>query len=288
VAQLIPVRTFRRRLKKELKNKEFAKAYAEEREKVKRSINMVDSLGDRMKKYESTFAHSFVHRTPLIIRVDGQHFHSFTRGFQRPFDGVLMASMVEGAMDTAKSMQGFKLGYIQSDEASFMLTDFDAIQTQGWFNYEVNKIVSSAASMMTINFYNRLLQNAAEHNCDLSEDQHYRFGLPTFDARAFNIPLDDAANYFVWRNRDWLRNSLQMYCQSIFSHKELLGKNSSDMHEMLHKLGRNWATDLTPRQKNGTLLVRSPGHLNGIEEQTNITASYDVLFDIINRTLAKE
>jgi hypothetical protein len=60
------------------------------------------------------------------------------------------------------------------------------------------------------------------------------------------------ANYFLWRAKDWERNSLTMYASGFFSHKQLHSKTKQDRHDMLHSIGKNWATDVDERSKNGT------------------------------------
>lgn len=206
---------------------------------------MSDSLGDRIKRYERSYNQTLTPRTPVMIRVDGRAFHTLTRHLQKPFDPRLMSAMVFATIDTAKEMQGFKLGYVQSDEATFLLTDYDQLETQGWFGYELNKVVSLSASLFTAHF-NR-------HFPELWPE----FGkIAAFDGRAFNIPAEDAPNAFIWRQRDWERNSLQMLAQHYFSHKALQNKGKREMHEMLHNIEVNWATDLSPRQKNGTWVLR--------------------------------
>jgi tRNA(His) 5'-end guanylyltransferase len=204
-----------------------------------------DSLGDRIKKYEAACQYRYPPRQPLIIRVDGRAFHTFTRHCRKPFDPYLMASMKMAMSETAKEMMGFKLAYHQSDEVTFLLTDYDKLTTEGWFGYEVNKVISLAASTFTAHF-NSL------HNP--SEGLHP--GRPaTFDARAFVVPAEDAANVFIWRQRDWERNSVSMLAQAHFSHKQLHGKKIRDMHDMLHEKGINWA-ECSPAEKNGTFLLR--------------------------------
>lgn len=203
----------------------------------------MDSLGDRIKGYEKVSKHRLVKGVPVMIRVDGRAFHTFTKGFDKPFDEKLMIAMVDAAGYVASNMQGFKFGYVQSDEATFVLTDYDRIETQGWFNYNHSKIVSLSAALMTAHF-----------NLDMYDSIGSK--IPIFDSRAFNIPREDVVNGILWRMKDWERNSIQMYAQSLFSHKELQGKSKSDIHEMLHKIGKNWTTDLTPRQRNGTLLIK--------------------------------
>jgi len=201
---------------------------------------MPDSLGDRIKRYERAGQFHYPPRQPLIIRVDGRAFHTFTRGFDKPFDHYLMEAMVYAMEKTAKDMMGFKLAYHQSDEVTFLLTDYDRLTTQGWFDYEVNKVVSLAASTFTA-WFARMFSA--------------KFGVATFDARAFTVPAEDVPNVFIWRQRDWERNSVSMLAQAHFSHKELHGKKVPDMHDMLHGIGINWA-DLSLAEKNGTFLLR--------------------------------
>lgn len=196
-------------------------------------------IGDRIKAYEAASNYRLTPNSCVFIRVDGKAFHTFTRGMARPFDHRLMRTMVEAAVETARGMQGFKLGYVQSDEATFLLTDFDTHDTAGWFGYEVNKLVSISASTMTMHF-NRLFSERP---------------TAVFDSRAFVVPQPDAPNVFVWRQMDWERNSLQMLAHAHFSHRELHGKGRRDMHDMLMlERGVNWA-ELSSQEKNGTFIL---------------------------------
>ena len=218
----------------------------------------MDSLGDRIKGYEKNFSNTAVKRMPLMIRVDGKAFHTFTKGMQKPFDHTLISAMVAAAIDVAKQMQGFKVAYIQSDEATFCITDYDSIETEGWFGYKIQKIVSISAAIMSVAF-----------NKHFETDKS-----PIFDSRAFTIPVDDVVNAFLWRAKDWERNSLQMYARSFFSHKELHKKNKDDIHEMLYSIDKNWTTDLTEQEKNGTFLINTN---DGIVERNDIAPTYSNL-----------
>jgi tRNA(His) guanylyltransferase len=208
---------------------------------------MGDNLGNRIKAYEAVTQHRLLPNTPLFVRVDGKAFHTWTKGCDKPFDQAVMNTMVLAARDTAADMQGFKLAYVQSDEATFMLTDFDTHQTQAWFANELSKIVSISASTFTARFNQHYYgKNARAIN-----------NPAMFDARAFNVPLHDAANVFVWRQKDWLRNSVQMLARAYFSPRQMFGKKIPDLHEMLHSVGVNWATDITAQERNGTF-IRPP------------------------------
>lgn len=219
---------------------------------------MHDSLGDRIKSYEAAYQHRLTPKSSLLIRVDGKAFHTWTKGLDRPFDAKLIEAMQLAAIRTAHEMQGFKLAYIQSDECTFLLRDTDTYQTQGWFGYEVNKVVSVSASLFTA-WFNKVMRNPYT-------------GLPAvFDSRAFIVPDTDVPNVFVWRQKDWARNSLSMLARSHFSHKALAGKKLSEVHEMLHGVGVNWA-QLDPVLKNGTFIDRALRKHHDVWDYDAITA----------------
>lgn len=200
---------------------------------------MTQSIGDRMKRYEAVYDHHLTPRSPVIVRVDGKAFHTLLSGANKPFDIHFMSAMMHAAQETASDMQGFKLAYVQSDECTFCLTDYDKLSTNGWFDYSVNKIVSISAATFTA-YFNSFWGGSK---------------LGVFDSRAFVIPVEDAPNVFVWRQKDWLRNSVQMLTRAHFSHKECHGKKIEDMHEMLYTKGVNWA-NLMPAAKNGSFITR--------------------------------
>jgi len=200
---------------------------------------MHDALGSRMKGYyESRYQTHLPRRTNVIIRIDGKAFHTYTKNLVRPFDTVLIADMIETCKKLCKEIQGCKVGYVQSDEISLLLTDYTKLTTDVWFDGNVQKIVSVSASMATV-FFNQLRKN----------------NTACFDSRVFTIPeKEEVANYFVWRTQDAVRNSVQSLAQSVFSAKQLNKKNISQLHEMLYTKGINW-NDLQTSQKQGTVLT---------------------------------
>jgi tRNA(His) guanylyltransferase len=204
---------------------------------------MPDALGDRIKRYEHVTDYHLTPRSPVFIRVDGKSFHTYTRHLEKPFDLRLVGAMVHATQQTARQMTGFKLAYTQSDEASFLITDYDNLDSQGWFDYELSKIISVTASAFTAYFNQAMAETTVMS------------GPAMFDARAFVVPESDVANVFLWRQKDWARNSIQMLARAHFSHKELLGKKHAEIHEMLFTKGVNWA-HLDDQLKNGTYVTR--------------------------------
>lgn len=225
-------------------------------------------LGDRMKTYEYVSRYYLTRRTPVIIRVDGKTFHTLLKRTEKPFDDVFLSIMQESAQFLSEEIQGFKLAYIQSDEASFLLTDYDKIDSQGWFDYNLSKMISISAAKMSSIFSRLSLQREVKIE-----------GMGLFDSRVFNIPKEEVANYFLWRAKDWQRNSLNMYARSFFSHKQLMNKNSLDIHEMLYNIGKNWAMDIDPQLKNGSWLIKGQGW------RYDILPSYKDINKVVNPLL---
>lgn len=202
---------------------------------------MTESLGDRMRgNYESRMQLSLIRRMPVIIRLDGRCFHTLTRHCEKPFDDGLADCMANTSLFLCSEIQGVKCAYLQSDEMSFLLADFDTLATMAWFDYNIQKVVSVSASLASVKFSELWGQSAC------------------FDSRVFNIPKEEVANYFVWRQKDWIRNSVAMLAQAHFSHKQLHKMGQSDMHEMLHEKGVNW-NDLEPKWKNGQFIEKNDG-----------------------------
>lgn len=202
---------------------------------------MKDSIGDRMKaNYENRTRFFLPRRTYTVIRIDGKAFHTYTRGLQTPFDDQLMSDIDQTAIYLCSNVQGAKFAFVQSDEISILLTDFDGLETSAWFDGNIQKIVSISASLATAKF------NALRPG-----------KIALFDSRVFTVPgRDEVANYFVWRQQDTTRNSISSVAQSLFSHKELHGKNTNEMQEMIFaKSGKNW-NDYEPRYKRGRFIER--------------------------------
>jgi tRNA(His) 5'-end guanylyltransferase len=242
-----------------------------------------DSLGERMKTYYEAIPKTrLMRRTPVAIRIDGRAFHTFTKGFQKPFDEVLGNAMVRTMEYLCQNIQGAKLGYTQSDEITILLTDYDTLETDAWFDYEVQKMCSISASMATMAFNQYFVEEIRafeKKHCNIEEDlgyctskwddktnealyelywKKYRKGA-MFDARCFNIPKEEACNLVYWRQLDATRNSIQMVGQANFSHKELQDKSCNMVQDMLHEqCGINW-NDFETRWKRGVAWTKETG-----------------------------
>lgn len=206
---------------------------------------MTDStdLGDRMKAYEAVHRAVLPRRTHTLLRLDGKAFHSYLRGCERPFDEQFMADMNEVAAALCAEISGAVFAYTQSDEISILVTDFATLGTQPWFGGVAAKILSVSASLAT---------------AVLNERRPRKRAL--FDARVFTIsdPVE-VANYFLWRQRDAVRNSISMAAQSVFSHTRLHGVSSGGMQELLwSEAGINW-NGYPDGCKRGRVTVRQTG-----------------------------
>lgn len=221
-----------------------------------------DDLGNRMKIfYEEVPKTRLMRRCPVICRIDGKAFHTFTRGFKRPFDDVLIKTMQETAKYLCENIQGCQLAYTQSDEISLLLIDYQRFETSAWFDYEIQKMCSISASMATMAFNRIFSETVSDLKIDNTKpmDRYFEavYSGAMFDARVFNIPKEEATNYFYWRQLDASRNSIQMVGQANFSNKELQHKSCNDIQDMLMtQKGINW-NDLPTYQKRGRCVVRN-------------------------------
>lgn len=227
-----------------------------------------DDLGNRMKEYyENIPKTKLMRRCPVILRIDGKAFHTFVRGFQKPFDEVLIKTMQETMKYLCENIQGCVLGYTQSDEITLVLVDYKKFTSQAWFDYEVQKMCSIAASMATMAFNKFFRDNVGDYLYENYDEQYLADYIETlqnavdkgamFDCRCFNIPKEEVTNCIYWRQLDASRNSIQMVGQANFSHKELQNKSCNDIQDMLMvQKGINW-NDLPIYQKRGSCCVRN-------------------------------
>lgn len=204
-----------------------------------------------MKEYEDASRIYLTRRLPVIIRIDGRAFHTFTKGLDRPWDEDFMNVMMITAQELCEEITGAKLAYWQSDEISILVTDYDTLTTDSWFGKNIQKMVSVSSSIATSTF-----------NFAASTRLNEKLGtkLATFDSRVFVIPETEVCNYFLHRQRDAENNSIQMLGQSHFSQKQLHKLNTNQIQEKLFtEKDVNWNRCPT-WQKRGACVVKDGMH----------------------------
>lgn len=236
------------------------------------------TLGDRMKQYEATTQAHLLRRTPVLIRVDGRAFHTFTKCLPKfdeglkndPFSALMHKTMSRTAVALLNGIQNAVFVYTQSDEISILLRDWDKHETQQWFGGNIQKIVSLSASIATMSFNYDFRKEVGVSDIDWDYQA-------TFDSRAYNVPKEEVVNYFIWRQQDASRNSVQMLGRHYYSHKEMHGKTNNEVQDMLMlQKGVNW-NDLDVWKKRGTAVYKKKGmsfmgvrNLEGIITDLNI------------------
>ena len=217
-----------------------------------------DNLGDRMKEYEDTTRHHLIRRMPVIIRLDGRAFHTFTKCLKHfdmsmettPFSIKMHHVMTATALGLMSQIQNSVFCYTQSDEISILLRDWDKHETEQWFNGAIQKVVSVSASTASVIFNHFFAE-------EVRKPESYK-DLAQFDSRVFNLPESEVVNYFIWRQQDASRNSVQMLGRFHFSQKQMHGKNNSQVQDMLMlEKGINW-NDIPTWMKRGTCAIRNP------------------------------
>jgi tRNA(His) guanylyltransferase len=188
---------------------------------------MKDDLGRRMKQdYEDALRLTLPRRSYFVIRIDGRGFHTFTKGLERPYSRALADALDKAAIGLCHEMIGCRFAYGQSDEYSFLLTDFEKENSPLWFDGNVQKIVSVSASLFTAYF-----------------GKAFPSEKPAgFDSRVLVIPRrTEVEKYFLWRQLDASANSLNMLASTHYPHAELDGRSNAEKHELLFAKGVNWA-----------------------------------------------
>ncbi|NCP98212.1 hypothetical protein GW796_00695 [archaeon] len=206
----------------------------------------VDTLGDRVKNLEMAQASLCLDEdSPICVRIDGKSFHTYTKGLVRPFDKRLSQAMIDTTNFLVEQTHA-KLGYTQSDEISLVYFKTDDKQ-QSFFGGRIQKLTSVLASITTAKFNSEILKNLTEKS-----DQ-----FAIFDCRVWNVPtLQDAAEVFIWRQEDAIKNAISMAAQAHYSHTLLQGKNSATKIKMLAEIGVSW-DDYPEFFKSGTYSKRN-------------------------------
>lgn len=237
------------------------------------------SLGDRMKGYENITRNHLISRMPVILRLDGRAFHTFTRGFDKPYDKIFATAMERTMWYLCENIQGCVLGYTQSDEITLVLVDYQELNTSSWFDNNIQKMVSVAASMAAWKFVDAM--SSFMYLSNQNNPSVYEAALNkgvAFDCRAFNVPKDDLLNCVLWRIKDCVRNSVQALGQAHFSHKELHKKSTEDIITMVkQKTGILW-NNLPLSQKYGSFCVKSTNGFVIAEKEVNTFKNLEDFF----------
>lgn len=263
-----------------------------------------DTLDDRMKNaYENRYRMYLPDRIPVIIRLDGKAFHSFTRGLKKPFDALFIKTMQDTMEYLCSNIQGCKFGYVESDEISLCLWNWSRNESDAWFGNNLQKMVSISASMAGVAFNRYWNKNVAEYlsayESDVTEEEDkYRtiiknkaeMLMPVFDSRAFIIPAEEVHNYFVWRQNDCMRNSIQGLAQSLYSEREINRINTSKLqNKMFSEKGVNW-NDYSVVERRGTCIYKVPTKVIGLNGEVVIRNKWtlDTNMPILSKPESRE
>jgi tRNA(His) 5'-end guanylyltransferase len=238
-----------------------------------------DDLGNRMKNsYENRSKTFLTRRADVIIRIDGCHFHTFLKGWIKPFDPLVQRAMEYTTLELCNHIQGCVFGYTQSDEITLILCDYQTFESEPWFDNEVQKICSVSASMASMYFNKFLRENVNYYVASMDEDESYMadYGMTVtewdkyvinirkkiaggayFDARCFNIPKEEVTNLVYWRQLDCMRNSVLSVGQANFTPVFLQGRSCKEIKEDLRMRGccKNWE-DYGDKEKFGTMIYK--------------------------------
>lgn len=243
-----------------------------------------ETLQDKCNYFRSLSDYRLTPNGYVIAMLDGRAFSKLIKNkYKKPFDPVFMDMMNKTAQYLCQNIQGAKLAYVQSDEISILITDFDTPDTDSAFGYRICKLQSIMAAMAASKFnqlalvneinsrsYDKILLDCEDTIYEVSDavDIIEAQKLAEFDCKVWNVPdYNTAYCHFLWRQNDCTKNSKQQAAQTYLPHKELLGKTSDEQVELLRdEKGIDW-NDYTDGEKYGRLIYR--------EEVRKETTFYD-------------
>lgn len=218
-------------------------------------------LRDKMKTYENLTCTYLMRRTPCIIRLDGKAFHTFTKGFAKPFDNIMVKTMQDTMKYLCENIEGCVLGYTQSDEITLILCDYQKTTSQAWFDYNVQKMCSVSSSMATMIFNKYFETNTAKWDLETFKElsklegkteyaekylesiqayialsNNYNKAVEKgamFDSRVFNVPMKEVNNCLIYRQQNAINNAIQAIAQANFTQKEIGAKSLTALQDML-------------------------------------------------------
>ncbi len=186
------------------------------------------SLGDRMKEYENVTNASLYKRMPIILRIDGRAFHSFTKGMEEPYDENFISLMNKTMIDVFESLSDTVLGYVESDEISILICPYASYDTEPVFSARIQKLCSVAASIATQSFIKNLYKMTLVNETIEWASKYIERNI-TFDCRCFNLAKEEVSNYFIWRQQDCRRNSILNAAHFYLGKKKCIGFKTPEL-----------------------------------------------------------
>lgn len=203
-------------------------------------------LRQRIRDYEDAYRIKLPKRTPVIIRVDGKAFHTLTRGLRRPWDSRFIECMNWAAESLCREIQGAQLAYVQSDEITVFVRNYDKFSTSPWFDNNLQKMCSVSAGIAASAFNTRVLTTI------------YSIPSAVFDSRVFAVPREEVANVFIDRQIDCIRNSKLSLGQHVIGKKKIHGMDQNDITEaLLRDHNVNWDKE-NSWHKYGRVVCKEP------------------------------
>lgn len=227
---------------------------------------------NEFKKFENKNNFQLESNKPIIIRIDGCHFKSFTKGLNK-FNQLFDLTMIQTMKYLCENIPDCKFGFTQSDEISLLLL-LNNEENDGWFNLRLQKLCSVSASLATLafNFYwtentatKRSLPATIEYMPEEKQQEYIKqaklysskLNSAYFDARAFNIENNLIQEYFIYRQNDCMKNSIQTFGRVYFNQSVLKNLNTQEIKEKI-KNEKNvvWEESITRHQQIGSFCIK--------------------------------
>ena len=226
------------------------------------------NLEDKCQYYRSLTDYKLLPNSYVLVMLDGRSFSNLIKNkFEKPFDESFIDMMNQTAQYVCENVEGTKFAYVQSDEISLVLTDFDTPTTDSFFGYRLCKLTSLIASIATAKFNRLMIKYRLEKGMGINPgDVIDNSPLYQFDCKVWNVPnLNDVYAWFLYRQIDCVRNSKQQAAQSYIPHKELMNLNTDKQINLLfEKENIDW-NQYSADKKYGRFISKHKVIMNNID-----------------------
>lgn len=233
------------------------------------------NLEDKCLYYRGLTDYKLLPNSNVIVMLDGKNFSKMIKNkFEKPFDDDFIEMMNDTAKFLCNNVQGVKFAFVQSDEISLLLTDYDTPDTDIAFGGRLCKIQSILASLATSEFNREFLKHAIKdvHGEGPIMEKICEMKFCQFDCKAWTVPSqNDAYAWFLYRQLDCIRNSKQQFAQTYLPHKDLMGKTTDDQIMLVAQRYDMYWDILMPKYKFGRFIYKEP------ESATAVTPKGDTV-----------
>lgn len=150
---------------------------------------MTNSFRKRQTEYESNYDFVITRRLPIVVKVTFKNYKRLTQNLAQPFSKELFKVLGQTALYAIAQIQDAVFGLCCNDDIVFILTNDKCLDYEPWHGNNLQKIVSSVSSLVTLGF---------EKSSKLIGSELDLVGDGLVSTSVFPLPyINEAVNYLI-------------------------------------------------------------------------------------------